>query len=53
LIRQDIKIDFILHYVNNSSQIMDDKHLLSKYDHPHDLIMEMMNFLFYGLSPKK
>ena len=53
LIRQDIKIDFILHYVNHSSQIMDDEQLLTKYDHPHDLIMEMMNFLFYGLSPNK
>ena len=53
LIRQDIKIDFILHYVNHSSQIMDDEHLLTKYDHPHDLIMEVMNFLFYGLSPNK
>ncbi len=53
LIRQDIKIDFIMHYINHSSQIMDDEHLLTKYDHPHDLIMEVMNFLFYGLSPNK
>lgn len=53
LIRNDIKIEFILNYVNNASQMMDDKQLLSHYKQPHDLIMEMMNFMFYGLAPKK
>jgi len=53
LIRKDIKIEFILHYVNTSSQYLDDKYLLSLYESPRDLIMEVMNFLFYGLSPKQ
>ena len=53
LIRKEIKIDFILYYIKQMSQMMEDEHLISKYDHPQDLIMESMNFLFYGLLPKK
>ena len=53
LIRKDIKIDFILYYLNQMLQMFDDKQLVSKYDHPHDLIMEAMNFLFYGLLSQR
>jgi len=53
LIRKEIKIDFILYYSRQMLQMFDDKQLVSKYDHPHDLIMEAMNFLFYGLLPQK
>jgi AcrR family transcriptional regulator len=53
LIRKEIKIDFILYYFNQMNHILDDKDLVSKYDHPQDLIMESMNFLFYGLLPRK
>ena len=53
LIRKEIKIDFILHHISLTQQTMQDKQLLSQYDHPHELIMESMNFLFYGLMPKK
>ena len=49
LIRKDIKIDFILYYLNQILQMFDDKQLVSKYDHSQDLIMESMNFLFYGV----
>ena len=51
LIRKDIKIDFILYYLNQTLQVFDDKQLVSKYDHPQDLIMESLNFLFYGILP--
>jgi len=51
LIRKDIKIDFILYYFSQMSQMFDDKQLVSKYDHAQDLIMESMNFLFYGVLP--
>jgi len=51
LIRKGIKIDFILHYLNYSQHIMEDEQLRSLYDHPQDLIMEAMDFLFYGLMP--
>lgn len=51
-IRKDIKIDFILEYINYGYSIFDHPVLVSKYEHPQDLIMEFMNFMFYGLSPK-
>ena len=51
LIRKGIKIDFILHYLNYSQQIMEDEQLRSLYEHPQDLIMESLDFLFYGLMP--
>lgn len=53
LIRKDIKIEFILYHFNQMSKIFDDENLVSKYKHPQDLIMESMNFLFYGLLSKK
>ena len=53
LIRKDIKIEFIMYYFNQMSKIFDDENLVSIYKHPQDLIMESMNFLFYGLLSKK
>ena len=53
LIRKGIKIEFILFYFNQMSQMFDDEKLVANYKHPHDLVMESMNFLFYGLSPQK
>jgi len=53
LIRKEIKIEFMLAYMNNLSQLTGDSSLLEKYDHPQDLIMETMNFFFYGLIPPK
>ncbi len=52
LIRKDIKIEFIMYYFNQMSKIFDDENLVSNYKHPQDLIMESMNFLFYGLLSK-
>ena len=48
-----IKIDFIIFYMKQMSQIIEDEYLISKYDHPQDLIIESMNFFFYGLLPKE
>ncbi|RLD75839.1 MAG: TetR/AcrR family transcriptional regulator [Bacteroidetes bacterium] len=53
LIRKEIKIDFIIFYMKQMSQMIEDEYLVSKYDHPQDLIMESMNFFFYGLLPKE
>ncbi|OQX98966.1 MAG: hypothetical protein B6I20_10440 [Bacteroidetes bacterium 4572_117] len=52
-IRKEIKIEFILHYLNQAMSMVQDEQLVSKYEHPQDLIMEAMNFLFYGLLPHK
>ncbi len=52
-IRKEIKIDFVFYWIQQMSHIMEDEELISKYDHPHDLVMELMNFMFYGLLSKK
>ncbi|MDX2442709.1 MAG: TetR/AcrR family transcriptional regulator [Bacteroidales bacterium] len=52
-IRKDIKIDFILAYSFQVIKLMEDENLVSKYDEPQDLIIEAMNFMFYGLLPRE
>lgn len=53
LIREDLKIEFILYYFEQMTHMMDNKDLVANYDNPQDLIMESMRFLFYGLFPRK
>lgn len=53
LIRKDVKIEFILSYQNNLSNMMNDPQLMSMYEKPEDFIMEALNFLFYGIMPIK
>ena len=52
-IRQDIKIEFILWYLNKMIDLMEDEALQQIYDSPQDMIMEMINFFFYGIMPRK
>jgi len=52
-IRQDIKIEFILWYLNKMFDLMEDEALEKMYDSSQDLIMEMVNFFFYGIMPRK
>jgi hypothetical protein len=33
--------------------LMEDEALQKMYDSPQDLIMEMVNFFFYGIMPRK
>jgi len=51
-IRQDIKIEFIIWYLNKIWDIMTDEELEKMYDNPQDMIMEMVNFFFYGIMPR-
>ena len=53
LIRQDLKIPFVVHYMNQMIQMITDRQLQKYYDNPQELIMEMMRFMFYGLLPRK
>lgn len=48
-IRKDIKIGFILYMMNHMVDFTDDDALLDMYDEPEDLVMEIINFLFYGI----
>ncbi|MBI9062842.1 MAG: TetR/AcrR family transcriptional regulator [Marinilabiliaceae bacterium] len=52
-IRKEVKIEFILSYMNQMTQMINDDALMTHYDTPQDLIMESMNFLFYGLLPRE
>lgn len=48
-IRKDVKVDFIMLMMNHLVEMTHDKHLLDMYDNPQDLVMEITNFLFYGI----
>jgi len=53
LIRKDLKIPFVQHYINQLTGLVTDQQLLAHYNNPQELIMESMRFMFYGLLPRK
>ena len=48
-IRQDLKIEFIMYVMNHLIEMASEDALLNIYDQPQDLVMEITNFLFYGI----
>lgn len=48
-IRQDLKIEFIMYVMNHLIEMASEDALLNIYDEPQGLIMEITNFLFYGI----
>lgn len=50
-IRKDIKLDFIIYFLNNINLMLKDEKLCSMYKTPNELIMELTNFFFYGILP--
>ena len=52
-IRQDLKLEFILWYLEKMLTMMGDEQLEKMYDSPQEMIMEMVNFFFYGIMPRK
>jgi len=48
-IRTGIQRGFIKYQLLKMRQMMVDPQLVGLYENPHDLIMELTNFLFYGL----
>lgn len=48
-IRQDLRIEFIMYVMNNLVEMASEDALLNMYDEPQDLVMEITNFLFYGI----
>lgn len=52
-IRRNINPEFILYFLNHMTEMAKDENLLSLYDSPNDLIMELTNFFFYGILPEK
>ena len=53
LIRKDLKIPFVQHYISQLTGLVTDQQLLAHYNNPQELIMESMRFMFYGLLPRK
>ena len=48
-IRQYLKIEFIMYVMNHLIEMASEDALLNIYDQPQDLVMEITNFLFYGI----
>jgi len=48
-IRKDIKVDFIMYFMNHMLELSHDEQLIALYDNAQDLIMELTKFLFYGV----
>jgi AcrR family transcriptional regulator len=48
-IRGDLKVEFIMYIMNHLVEMAHEDALLNMYDEPQDLVMEITNFLFYGI----
>lgn len=53
LIRKDIKIEFILYFMNHLQNMISDPELEDLYDSTADLAGELVRFFFYGIMPRK
>ena len=51
-IRQDVKPEFILYFLNHMIEMASDEQLIELYDSPQALIVELTNFFFYGILPR-
>ena len=50
-LRSDLNINFFFYFSQKLADMITDPYLLSLYQSPQDLIMEMANFFAYGISP--
>ena len=53
LFRRDLKPEFLVHFSQKLGELMTDEKLLGLYPSPQDLVMEMANFVSYGISPRE
>lgn len=49
--RRDIKPEFILFFFNHMYELAENPKLLKLYNSPQSLILELVNFFFYGIMP--
>jgi AcrR family transcriptional regulator len=52
-IREDVKPEFMLYFLNNLTEMLTDQRLVSIYSSPQQMISEVMTFFFYGIMPRK
>ncbi len=48
-IRADVKLEFILYFLNKMNEMSVDESLAALYETPGEMINEMINFFFYGI----
>jgi len=48
-IRKDLKVEFIMLMMTRMIEMTHDEPLLEMYDNPEHLVLEITNFLFYGI----
>ena len=48
-IRKEMKIELIMYIMNHLVEMAQNDDLINMYDEPQDLVMEITNFLFYGI----
>lgn len=51
-IRADVRLEFILYFLNHMTEMAKDEQLLALYKNPGDLVRELINFFFYGIMEK-
>ena len=51
-VRQDMRPEFLLAIINNIKLMVKDEALISSYPNYHDFVMEVNNFIFYGVLPR-
>jgi AcrR family transcriptional regulator len=52
-IRNDVKPEFMLYFLNNLTVMLTDQRVVGIYTNPEQMIAEVMNFFFYGIMPRK
>jgi hypothetical protein len=52
-IRNDVKPEFMLYFLNNLTEMLTDQRVVRIYPNPEQMIVEVMNFFFYGIMPRK
>lgn len=52
-IRNDVKPEFMLYFLNHLTEMLTDLRLVGIYSNPEQMIIEVMNFFFYGIMPRK
>ncbi|MFW6371662.1 MAG: hypothetical protein ACOC10_10720, partial [Bacteroidota bacterium] len=51
IIRQDMRIDFLMYMLNKLIELAIDENLGKIYNNPQQQIVEITNFFFYGVLP--
>ena len=51
-IREDIKPEFIIYFLNKIYDMIKDENLVKMYEDPSQLAVELIKFFFYGISNK-